>query len=787
MIDMRISRQIGLMFCSFLAGFLLFSPSVRAETVQARSPKALTDRIAELLNEIQKIQTELAAIPRVGVATVDGACVFDRELFFGVSGEDVSCLQRYLFSIGFLKSSLHVTGYFGALTERGVMSWQADNNVLPAAGYFGKISQKKYSEIFPVGKVSAGVNLATELPANGSELSVLPGVQPRDAIAPVNGARIPLLKLVLAAGHDGDVIVKSLQVAAETVETRSALHSLLLLDDAGAVVGEAQGFDGNLNAVFKEPFRIKAGTVQVMTVVGNRAAHNTGAGQLIRLALTAVEAGEATIKGGLPIRGESIKVDTALSIGQVAIERGGLPERVRDFIPGAKNQPFNVFTLKPTDGESVILKSIRYYQSGDLQDGDITNLVMKVGDARFPLQPVPGTRYFTATLDNFVIRSGERVEIAVQGDLAGGANKSFAFNIVDPSDIWAVNLGSGFGVMPARSDLRFSKENPWQRGTVFSVGSGVFRVKESQAVGDRDIAAGVANQILAAFEIEAYGEPVGVDKISFKIQRDESQENLAGSEVTNIIFEGPEGVLAGPVDEKGGRIVFSGSVIFPIGSHRYVLKGQARLLNQETTNLRVSVDLANDWASAKGVVSDKKIFWEENATAFGGAFVIKPALLAVTALKDIPSNQIRYNTRDAMLGVFQLDAKKSGENIRVASLATQLTAPTNGSQSMLRNCRLFEDKNVLSTGEHIVYPKATADDNSFYSFVINTDFVVTKGSARTVALICDVTSGAAGAARFSWSLPAGTQALANATGVVSGLPAKVELLGADGATFTVLP
>jgi peptidoglycan hydrolase-like protein with peptidoglycan-binding domain len=782
---MKTMTKIGTMLIGFLTCLLLFIPNVQAETAFARPKKALDDQISGLLGEIQKIQKELAAIPRLGAVSSDGACVFERDLYLGRSGEDVSCLQRYLFEAGQLGSVLYITSYFGPLTEKGVISWQKNNKISPAAGYFGKISQKKYYEVITVG-VATGSNSVSESPATGSQLSVLSGVQPNGEIAPVNGARIPLLKLVLAASSDGDVMVKNIQVTGETLETRSALDSLILLNDVGEVIGEAQIFDGNLNVLFKEPFRVRAGTVQLVTVAGNRAAHTTGEGQTIQIALTKIDAGEAAITGVLPILGELVQVDTVLSIGQATVERSNFIERARDLAPGVKSQTFASLVLKASEGD-LILRGIRWYQGGNLQEGDITNLIMKVGSKPYSLQIVKGTQYFSAGSVDIMIPRGESLEISVQGDVLGGSDKSFAFNIVDPSDIWLTHSGSGFGVMPTRSTRRFSKENPWQQGTTFSVMGGVIRVREGSGVSDYDVAVGVANQIVAAFDIEVYGEPVSVEKIGFKIQKESLSETFSGSAITNVIFEGPKGVLAGPVDEKAGRILFSGPVTFPIGSYRYVLKGKISPSPGNSAGLNISADPQADWGLVKGLLSDKKIAWEERAAVSGGAFVIKPAVINVAVLNDLVSERFKYNTRDAILALFQLDATKSGENIRVGSLTAQLTAPTNNSQSVLRNCRIFDDKTILNTGENIVYPKETIDDTSFYSFTINANLVVTKGSVKTIALGCDITSGLRELVKFSWGLPKSTQALVSATGVISGLPAEVKLGEVEGVTVTVSP
>lgn len=78
---------------------------------------------------------------------------FMRDLFYGVSGEDVRQLQKYLNTTPFKVaitgqgSPGNETRFFGNLTRTAVASWQTFHKVTPAIGYFGKKSRAKYREL----------------------------------------------------------------------------------------------------------------------------------------------------------------------------------------------------------------------------------------------------------------------------------------------------------------------------------------------------------------------------------------------------------------------------------------------------------------------------------------------------------------------------------------------------------------------------------------------------------------------------------------------------------------
>src|SRR3989344_1226856 len=76
-------------------------------------------------------------------------CNFTRDLWAGLVGEDVRCLQQYLNSSGFgnnLYGFSYADGIFGPMTQQAVMLWQT-NRGLPATGYFDATSRAKYFEL----------------------------------------------------------------------------------------------------------------------------------------------------------------------------------------------------------------------------------------------------------------------------------------------------------------------------------------------------------------------------------------------------------------------------------------------------------------------------------------------------------------------------------------------------------------------------------------------------------------------------------------------------------------
>ena len=89
------------------------------------------ERIAELKAQIADIKARLAALVQSGVSST---CTFSRDLEFGMTGDDVKCLQQYLNTNGFQLADAgpgspgNETDYFGPRTKDAVVRFQEANS-----------------------------------------------------------------------------------------------------------------------------------------------------------------------------------------------------------------------------------------------------------------------------------------------------------------------------------------------------------------------------------------------------------------------------------------------------------------------------------------------------------------------------------------------------------------------------------------------------------------------------------------------------------------------------------
>jgi peptidoglycan hydrolase-like protein with peptidoglycan-binding domain len=107
----------------------------------------LEAQIKQLLALVAQLEAQLAAR--------GGTCTFTRDLGYGISGSDVTCLQSYLIGSGF-SIPAGATGYYGSQTQGAVAVWQAAHSVIPANGYFGTSSRVEYQNLITAGRGQGG-------------------------------------------------------------------------------------------------------------------------------------------------------------------------------------------------------------------------------------------------------------------------------------------------------------------------------------------------------------------------------------------------------------------------------------------------------------------------------------------------------------------------------------------------------------------------------------------------------------------------------------------------------
>lgn len=136
------TAKIAAGFAGFaLALFFVVTPV----TTQAQTTAELQAMINTLLAQIAALQAQ------IGGGSSGSSTTFSADLTLGSTGADVTALQQWLVSKGFLTMPAGVAmGHFGPLTQAAVAAYQTSKGISPAAGYFGPVTRASVNAGAPV-------------------------------------------------------------------------------------------------------------------------------------------------------------------------------------------------------------------------------------------------------------------------------------------------------------------------------------------------------------------------------------------------------------------------------------------------------------------------------------------------------------------------------------------------------------------------------------------------------------------------------------------------------------
>ncbi len=151
-----------------------------AVPASAQTTAELTAQINGLLAMIAQLQAQLNAGGSTGGSMTGGASVmFTQDLTIGSTGSEVTALQQWLVSKGYLMMPAGTAyGYFGNLTKTALAKYQAEAGISPAAGYFGPITRAKVNAMASTGGTTTGGTTTGGTTTGGSTTGITtPGAE----------------------------------------------------------------------------------------------------------------------------------------------------------------------------------------------------------------------------------------------------------------------------------------------------------------------------------------------------------------------------------------------------------------------------------------------------------------------------------------------------------------------------------------------------------------------------------------------------------------------------------
>ena len=777
------------------AGFVGFAMAVTAFVPALASADTASDlqtQINSLLATIASLQAQLSGTG----SSMSTGYTFNTNLTVGSTGTDVMNLQKVLNMSADTQVASgvsagapgHETSTFGPATKAAVVKFQVKYGITPAAGYVGPITRAKLNSM----------NTATVPPVvtpgnpQGGSLSVSAGSQPANSLAPQSAARIPFTTIVLTAGSS-DVTVNSITVERVGLMQDAVLSGVVLLKSDGTQIGIAKTLNSNHQAMVGEPWVIKAGTSQTVTVAGNMNSTLTSyAGQVGGLNVIAVNT-SASVSGSLPISGAMHTVNASLTLGTAAMTESSFdPDTSSTKEIGTSNYKFAGVRITAGSAEQVRLWSIRWNQTGSASSQDLANVKIYIDGTAYDTTVSSDGKYYSANFSGgILIDKGLAKDVYVQGDIVGtgSAGRTVKFDIYKAVDIYVSGVTYGYGITPTQSangtasdsTSEFTSGTPFFDGSKVTVSAGsVTTIQKATSVVAANVAVNVPNQVLGGFSTDIKGEPISVQSTVFYFNYS-AGVTASSYLLTNVSLVDQNGaVVAGPVDATnvGGvsqKVSFTDTITLPVGQKTYTLKGKIPTGTANGTTLIASTTPSADWSNVTGQTTGNTISLSSNGVFTMNTMTVKAAALAVSVSASPASQNLVAGGQGVTLANYQFDASQSGEDVRFSSLTL-----TNGGSntSGISSCQLWDGATALNTGSNVVNPSTATP-----SFTFDQQFTVPKGTVKILTLKCNVASSATGTFIFGIT----TTQIGNITVTGSTSGGSVTSTGstATGQTLTI--
>ncbi len=771
---MNLTKSRTAKLAAGFVGFAMALSIVAPTLASADTASDLQAQINSLLATISSLQAQLSAT--TGSSSSSTGYVFNTNLTVGSKGTDVMNLQKVLNMSADTKVAVSGAGSpgmetstFGPATKAAVIKFQTKYGISPAAGYVGAITRAKLNSMG--GSVSTTPTTpGTTLPTGGA-LSVSAGSQPANSLAPQSAARIPFTTVVLTAGSS-DVTVNSITVERSGLAQDAVFSGVVLLNSDGTQIGIAKTLNSNHQAMVGEPFVVKAGTSKTVTIAGNMSSSlSSYAGQVAGLNVVAVNT-SASVSGSLPITGAQHTINASLTLGTAAMTSSSFdPGSSQTKEIGTTGYKFSGVRLTAGSAEQVRLWSVRWNQSGSASSNDLANVKIVVDGTEYDTTVSSDGKYYSALFSGgLLIDKGMAKDIYIKGDIvgSGSAGRTVKFDIYKATDIYVSGVTYGYGITATQSQngsasdstSEFTSGTPFFDGSKVTVSAGsVTSIQKATSVAAQNIAVNVPNQVLGGFSTDIKGEPLSVQSSVFYFNY---SAGVAASSylLTNVSLVDQNGaVVAGPVDavNVGGvaqKVTFTDTITLPIGVKTFTLKGKIPTGVANGTTIVASTTPTSDWSNVTGQTTGNSI------TSLGSVFTmntmtVKTAALAVTQASTPAAQTIVAGGQGVTFANFQFDATQSGEDVRFSTLALTTSAYTG-----LTSCQLYDGSTALNTGSNVVNPTSVTP-----TFTLDSQFVVPKGTVKTLTLKCNVASSATGA--FTWNITSAQITAISTTGVTS--------------------
>lgn len=635
--------------------------------------------------------------------------------------------------------------------KAALAKWQADNNVSPAAGYFGPLTRAKVSSTG--GAVSTGTTTGTgtgttvvTVPASGLAVSVASD-NPAAGSLIGGSARASVLAVNLTAGNTSGVTVSGINFKKVGVISDNNITGAYLTQ-GGKVIAQYQSLSNGVISFSGLALNVAAGQTVELTlqidISSTVTAGNTVSFQLASngdITSTDATGNAITESGTFPVNGNMFTMTTVSnpSIASLTVTSSSIGTSVT---AGTQNNLVGAWSFNGSNSKTY-LKNIKFTVIGSANKGDIRNVKLMVNGtqagATLASVATDGSAYFDLSSSPATINTGSN-NVQLFADVMGSPSFTFQMEILNAYDVYATDSQYNTAVTAGSNT-----------GTQVSITQGTITVSPTSDTPTGNIAKGQNNVTLAKYSFYAAGESVKVKWLDFSIAfggatttistmiKNVHLDDDAGGQVGTTINTPPtsntctDNALAGGYNAAGTKYLdcfgTNGSPInytIPANTTRVLsLKGD---IQSGATFSNITASLVGSTNNnLQGLTSSKTA---NSGSATGSSLTLATSQLTVAKNTALGAPTYAANSTNHKVGSYALTAS-SAEGVSISNVSVLLGV---GGVS-------YQNLKVMVGNTQFGTTQSSLSANGTYSFS-GTPFNVPVGATTYVDVYADVLSSA---------------------------------------------
>ena len=761
-------------------------------------------------DELLSLLTQLLA---GGTTTTTGgtssvACTFTRNMYPGVSGADVKCLQQYLNGAGYTISTSGAgapgseSEYYGTKTQAAVKKWQDAMGLSYGSwgGYFGPSSRAKFSQV-ATGGTTTGGGAVIVVPSGTGLVVQTASDSPAKRTLGTGTAFNPVLKVQFAAGSS-DVSITNVVLNKSGFVANTNVSGVDVVDSKNVRHGNvisAVNADNTVNIPFSTPIVVKAGTSETLTFRMNLAGGDYSG--TISLSLASVTSNASSVSASFPIAGVAMDVvNGGNSLASTTLDVLTSTGSSTLNIDAASLQEITKFRIQETSSnEAVYLHSMTLYNYGNADDTDYKDVTLEAQDGTVLAVAQPSGQWtvFNLSSNPYKIDKGQTKDFTVKAKLVDGATKTLRLTVYNDYDLDLRGATTGISVIPAAGASVDSSFPIGEGANLQTFGSGSVSLSRASDSPSSSVAPGASGVSLAKFIARPTGESYELRKVSFYIAS-------TGKALTGTVY----------VKINGATVYSAAASTFTSDStaDTVTLSSYTTLTAATDNTIEIVTDIQSsatssssyqvksfDLVQAKRLITGDIVDPTSSTGIDGYSLSVSSGALAITTLVQPPAGSVVAGTVNYELARFTLNASAGGENVKVS----KITITHNGSSTVdtnLGNYKLFVDVDGDGLFSDESAQATTASTDSFTSedgaddtlaFNLQTQLEVETSKPLTLSLRADVKSGAVTAETHRFNVAESVTAIGKGTGntvtpTYAGTGQTQTLVGAGQMTLSLL-